>query len=265
VREIGIFAVSATWKGGLVSAGGSRSLVVTLAVTGVVLVAALAGAVLLRPRPAADNTAANRAPITTQSDLREQCGNGPCQLLATTTVGDSTVQLLADNLVPSADQTQSGRVRFRGGTGTAVFETNISQDEAVLTHSSLSCLSRPVPACIVFGEYSRNNQKAGALGEVFVQRGGYWTRPSYSLFYSSAGYFTLWEAEGDATPQVITVQNDCPSGRCANPKVYVQLFSLGVDSPTSCTKPVSAISLLPGHGTVLPPAADLRACPKAAG
>jgi hypothetical protein len=247
-----------------VSRGSSRSLVVTLAVTGVVLVAALAGAVLLRPRPADDQAAAHSA-LTTQSELREQCGDGPCQLLAAATAGDSTVQLLTDNLAPSADQTQSGRVQFRGSAGTAVFETNISQDEAVLTHSSLSCLSAPVPACIVFGEYSQNNQKAGALGEVFVQRGGNWVRPSYSLFYSSAGYFTLWEAAGDTAPQVITVQNDCPTGKCVNPKVYVQLFSLGVDSPTNCTKPVSAISLLPGHGTILPPAADLRACPQSAG
>lgn len=247
------------------SRGGSRSLVVTLAVTGVVLVAALAGAILLRPQPADDHTAAGHSAITTQSDLREQCGNGPCELLATATAGDSTVQLLTDNLTPSADQTQSGRVQFRGSTGTAVFETNISQDEVVLTHSSLSCLSGPVSACIVFGEYSQNNEKAGALGEVFVQRGGNWVRPSYGLFYSSAGYFTLWEAAGDTAPQVITVQNDCSTGKCANPKVYVQLFSLGVDSPTSCTKPVSAISLLPGHGTILPPAADLRACPQSAG
>jgi hypothetical protein len=249
-----------------VSRGGSRSLVVTLAVTGVVLVAALAGAVLLRPRPADNHTAAGGGVITAQSDLREQCGSGPCQLLATATAGDSTVQLLTDNLVVGDPaRTQSGRVQFRGSTGTAVFETNISQDEAVLTHSSLSCLSGPVPACIVFGEYSQNNDKAGALGEVFVERSGNWMRPSYGLFYSSAGYFTLWEAAGDTAPQVITVQNDCPTGKCVNPKVYVQLFSLGVDSPTSCTKPVSAISLLPGHGTVLPPAADLRACPQSAG
>jgi hypothetical protein len=156
-------------------------------------------------------------------------------------------------------------VQFRGSTGTAVFETNISQDEAILTHSSLSCLSGPVPACMVFGEYSPNNEKAGALGEVFVERGGNWMRPSYGLFYSSAGYFTLWEAAGDTAPQVITVQYDCQPGKCANPKVYVQLFSLGVDSPTSCTRPVSSISLLPGHGTVLPPSADLRACPQSAG
>lgn len=253
------------------SGAGSRSLVVTLAMTGVVLVAALAGALLLRPRPV-DNAPAGRGPITTQSsqaDLPEQCGHGPCQLLATATAGDSTARLLADNLTAGDPaQTQSGRVEFRGRTGTAVFETNISQDEAVLTHSSLSCLSRPVPACIVFGEYSQNNQKAGALGEVFVERAGYWTRPSYGLFYSSAGYFTLWEADGDTAPQVITVQNDCPngsSGQCADAKVYVQLFSLGVDSPTSCTKPVGAVSLLPGHGTIRPPAADLRACPKSAG
>ena len=251
------------------SRGGSRTLVVTLAVTGVVLVAALAGAVLLRPRPAADHSTAARSTSTTQAELQEQCGNGPCQLLSTAAAGDSTVQLLADNLAPSGDQTQSGRVEFRGRTGTAVFETNISQDEAVLTHSSLSCLSSPVPACIVFGEYSQNNEKAGALGEVFVERGGYWARPSSGLFYSSAGYFTLWEADGDTAPQVITVQNDCPnggeSGQCADAKVYVQLFSLGVDNPKSCTKSVGAISLLPGHGTVLPPAADLRACPKSAG
>jgi hypothetical protein len=248
-----------------VSRGGSRSLVVTLAVTGVVLVGALAGAVLLRPRPVDDHAAAGSGVGTTQSDLREQCGSGPCQLLAAATAGDSTVQLLTDNLTPSAEQTQSGRVQFRGSTGTAVFETNISQDEAVLTHSSLSCLSASVPACIVFGEYSPNNQKAGALGEVFVERGGNWVRPGYGLFYSSAGYFTLWEAAGDTAPQVIAVQNDCQASKCVNPKVYVQLFSLGADSPTSCTRPVSAISLLPGHGTILPPAADLRACPQSAG
>jgi hypothetical protein len=251
-----------------VSGAGSRSLVVTLAMTGVVLVAALAGAVLLRPRPAGGATAGHGS-ITTQADLPEQCGNGPCQLLTSATAGDSTVRLLVDNLAPSPDQTQNGRVQFRGRAGTTVFETNISQDDAVLTPSSLSCLSRPVPACIVFGEYSQNNQKAGALGEVFVERGGYWARPSYGLFYSSAGYFTLWEADGDTAPQVITVQNDCPnggeSGQCADAKVYVQLFSLGVDDPKSCTKSVGAISLLPGHGTILPPAADLRACPKSAG
>jgi hypothetical protein len=251
---------------------GSRSVVATLAVTGVVAVLALVGALLLRPRPGT-NVAASRPPLSiatanTALDEPVQCDHGPCQLLATAAAGDSTVRLYADTVDPSRPTaTQSGRVRFAGRTGPITFETNISQDEAVLTPSSLHCLSGPAPACIVFGGHTLGNQKDGALAEVFVERGGYWVRPSYDLFYSSAGYFTLWPGATSATPQVITVQNDCGSGQehCADPKVYVQLFALGVDSPTACTQSFSALSALPGHGASLPPLADLGACPKSAG
>jgi hypothetical protein len=249
---------------GKVRSVGFRAVVVTLAAAGVVVVLALAGAVLLRPRPAATTTA-DRPALSTTAPV--QCDNGPCQLLATAQAGDSTVQLYADTVDPrKPDMIQSGRVRFAGGTGPITFETNISQDEAVLTHSSLSCLpsTAPAPACIVFGEYAEDNQADGALAEVFVERDGYWVRPSYDIYYSSAGYFTLWPGSAAAAPQVITVQNDCPNNddQCANAKVYVQLFALGVDSPTGCTKPVDAVSLLPGHGTTLQPAVDLKACPK---
>jgi hypothetical protein len=250
----------------------SRSVVVTLAAAGAVVVLALAGALLLRPRPSTTATV-NRPPLTVTSSAADQpvqCDNGPCQLLAATTAGDSTVQLYADTADPNQPNAQqSGRVRFAGQTGPITFETNISQDEAVLTRSSLSCLPNPAaaPACIVFGEYSQDNQKDGSLAEVFVERGGYWVRPSYDIYYSSAGYFTLWPGGPGTAPQVITVQNQCAGDddQCPSPKVYVQMFALGVDSPTGCTKPVSAISLLPGHGTVLPPASDLKACPKSAG
>jgi hypothetical protein len=249
---------------------GSRSVVVTLAVTGVVAVLALSGALLLRPQPGI--AAVTRPPLATSSAVDEpvQCDHGPCQLLASTTAGDSTVRLYADTVDPSRPTVmQSGRVRFAGRTGPITFETNISQDEAVLSPSSLHCLPNPAsaPACIVFGGYTRNKQQDGALAEVFVERGGYWVRPSYDLFYSSAGYFTLWPGPSGTAPQVITVQNDCGGvvAQCPNPNVYVQLFALGVDSPTGCTRPVSAISLLPGRGAILPPAADLHACPKSAG
>jgi hypothetical protein len=251
---------------------GSRSVVVTLAATGVVLVVALAGALLLRSRPGTSTNAGTDRPSLsisgTAANTPLQCDNGPCRLLATAAAGDSTVQLYADTVGPNQpNAAQSGRVRFAGRTGPITFETNISQDEAVLTPSSLSCLPGEAPACIVFGEYSEDNQKDGALAEVFVERDGYWVRPSYDIYYSSAGYFTLWPGTAGTPPQVITVQNDCADSddQCPNPKVYVQLFALGVDTPTGCTKPVGAISLLPGHGAVLPPAADLRACPKSAG
>jgi hypothetical protein len=247
--------------------------VVTLAVAGVVAAAALAGALLLRPRPDTSSDAGTGGQQlsvgNTSANAPLQCDNGPCQLLATAAAGDSTVQLYADDVSPTQQNAaQSGRVRFAGKTGPITFETNISQDEAVLTPSSLSCpASQQVPACIVFGEYSQDNQKDGALAEVFVERDGYWVRPSYDIYYSSAGYFTLWPGTAGTPPQVITVQNDCADSddQCPNPKVYVQLFALGVDSPTGCTKPVGAISLLPGHGTTMPPAADLRACPRSAG
>ncbi|HEX4700897.1 MAG TPA: hypothetical protein VH352_02105 [Pseudonocardiaceae bacterium] len=247
--------------------GGRRSVLVTFTVAGVVLVASLAAAILLRPRPSGGTDGrTTQAAATSTADQPVQCDNGPCQLLATTNAGDSTVRLLADTIDPGRPTpTQSGRVQFAAKTGTIVFETNISQDDAVLTRSSLSCLSTgQVPACMVFGEASSTDRRDGALGEVFIERGGYWARPSYDLFYSSAGYFTLWEGAGDTEPEVLTVQNDCGTTKddqCAAPKVYMQLFSLGVVDATSCTKSVSAISLLPGHGTTKPPAADLRDCP----
>lgn len=256
---------------GKVRSVGSRSVVVTLAAAGVVVVLALAGAVLLRSRPAATTNAnTDRPTLMTTANQPVQCDNGPCRLLATTRAGDSTVQLYADTVDPrKPDTIQSGRVRFAGGNGPITFETNISQDEAVLTPSSLSCLpnTAPAPACIVSGEYSAGDQEDGALAEVFVERDGYWVRPSYDVYYSSAGYFTLWPGSAGAAPQVITVQNDCPNDddQCPNPKVYVQLFALGVESPTGCTKSVDAISLLPGHGATLPPASDVKACPKSAG
>jgi hypothetical protein len=243
---------------------------VTFTVAGVVLVASLAAAILLRPRPNSGSDGPSAAATTTLAVGPVQCDNGPCQLLATATAGDSTVRLLADTIDPARPAAQqSGRVQFTAKTGTIVFETNISQDDAALTRSSLSCLSTgAVPACLVFGEASSTDARDGALGEVFIERGGYWARPSYDLFYSSAGYFTLWEGVGDTEPEVLTVQNDCGTTKddqCATPKVYMQLFSLGVVDATSCTKSVGAISLLPGHGTTKPPASDLQDCPNSAG
>jgi hypothetical protein len=249
---------------------GSRSVAVMFTVAGVVLVSALVSAILLRPR-SSESAGPPPPVVSSAADQPVQCDNGPCELLATATAGDSTVRLLADTVDPNRpDLNQSGRVQFRARTGTTMFDTYVSQDDAVLTRSSLSCLSGQVPACMVFGAATSDDGsgRSGALGEVFVERGGYWARPSYDLFSSSAGYFTLWEGAGDTEPEVIVVQNDCGStkdDRCATPKVFVQLFALGVPDALSCTKSVSAISLLPGHGTVKPPPADLHDCPSSAG
>jgi hypothetical protein len=247
-------------------------LVVTTVLAALVVVGALVGATLLRPRPGASAGAAVTTTAPAIPAATPKCGQVTCQSLATAAAGDSTVSLLA--AVDPATHGQRGLVRFEGKVGTILFETNISQADATLTRSSLACVSGSVPTCVVFGEYSGDDDtsgtqgKGGALGEVFVERGGYWARAGDDFLYASAGYFALQESTTGGDPTVVTVQNDCTNSKdggsgkdtqCAKPKVYVEVFSLANQS-LGCSRSVSSVGLLPGAGTRAPTKANLRSC-----
>lgn len=253
---------------------GTRSLVVTTVLAALVVVGALVGAALLRPRHGGSAGAAVTTTAPAVPAATPKCGNVTCQPLASAGAGDSKVSLLA--AVDPTTHGQRGLVRFDGRVGTILFETNISQADATLTRSSLACVSGSVPTCIVFGEYSGDDDgtsasqgKGGALGEVFVERDGYWARAGDDFLYASAGYFALQESTTGGDPTVVTVQNDCSNSKdgdsstkdtqCAKPKVYVEVFTLANQS-LGCSRSVSSVGLLPGAGTRAPTKANLRSC-----
>jgi len=213
-------------------------------------VLALVGAVLLRPHPA-DSSAGSgtRPPASSATSAPLECDSGPCRLLASRSVGGSSVQLLANSTATS------GRVRIATGQGLdSVFETTISKLGANLTEQSLTCVGGQTPTCMVSG-----SAPDGSAGEVFVDTAGDWSRAD-APYFSSAGYLSL--NGSTATPEVVTAQADCDSDlttQCAQSPVYVQVFSVAGQS-IGCSEPVSRLDRLPGWPTVAVAEVTLHPC-----
>lgn len=230
----------------------SRSVVVTVCVAAGMTVLALAGAVLLRPQPADSSASAGsraRPSASSATSPPLECDSGPCRLLASRSIGGSSVQLLANS--PAT----SGRVRITTGAGLdSVFETTISKLGANLTEQSLTCVDGQTPTCMVSG-----SSPDGSAGEVFVDTAGDWSRAD-APYFSSAGYLSL--NGSTATPEVVTVQSDCGAdlpAQCAQSPVYVQVFSVAGES-IGCSGSVSRLDRLPGWPTVAVAELTLHPC-----
>jgi hypothetical protein len=249
--------IGAGGRNGDIRRAGTGALVAVAAAAAVVLVGALVWALLLRLHDVPSYPGAASGAI--------MCGTGACRLLATSTAGDGVAELFANSAGTN------GHVKFTGRTGTSVFQTDVDQADVVLTTGSLSCVSGAVPVCLVSGEYADQNARPGALGEVFVRRGGYWRQPGSRFLYSSADSLVPAEGTGGGDPNVVTVQHDCGQatladrqGRCAQPDVIIQLFAADGTS-LGCTLPATSVPLLPGRGRQVPPTYDLHDCPASSG
>ncbi|WP_018682400.1 hypothetical protein [Actinokineospora enzanensis] len=226
------------------------AVVLAMVICGLVVAAAITGAAVLRVRaapngPAAPSTsevAAPPGPIT--------CRREPCQVLGTATVGGTVVQLIADS------GANAGRLRIAGAASAEqVIELSVTDLGVTLTTDSLQCVPGTVSACLV-----RGVSEKGTTGQVVAGRSDKWS-PLGRAFFSEANYLTLANVQGDSTPEVIAVQQDCSvTPDCSKRSFYVQVFGLG-GQELGCTRTYPKIDQLPGYPGIVPLEVQLRGCP----
>lgn len=228
-----------------------RSLILAAVLSALVAAGALAGAAALR----SGTTDAAPAVVTSENSPvptldASGCLRPPCQQLATTTIGGTSVELLAD-----ADAT-SGRLRIGGVTSGHVIETTITDLRVTLTATSLQCLSGGPSACLIRGEH-----EGGIVGQVVVGRSDNWSALD-RRFVSDAGYLVLANVDGDSAPEVLAAQHDCAEpdpAVCAARPVYVQVFAL-TGAVAGCTRKYARLDRLPGYPAVTITPAALTPC-----
>ncbi|CRK59802.1 hypothetical protein [Alloactinosynnema sp. L-07] len=234
------------------SARAPRSVVWTAVISGLVTAASLIGAAVLNARSnpmSALPTTTQSAPTSTPAVGVTGCLREPCQVLSTTTVGGTFVELIAD-----AGAT-SGRLRIGGPSSSQVIETTVTELGVTLSPTSLQCVPGSASACLI-----RGAGPGGTTGQVVVGRSDKW-RAQDRPFLSAAGVLMLGNLVSDSSPEVIAVQHDCRANQvCANRPVYAQVFDLG-GQEIGCTKTYSKVEQIPGYPQITFPAALLRDCP----
>jgi hypothetical protein len=233
-----------------VAAGTPRSVIVATVLAAVVAAAALGGAAVVRWRAGQSDAAAvtSENPGTSSPVGPSGCLREPCQVLATTTVGGTTVELVAD-----AGAT-SGRVRVGGPTSGRVLETTITDMGVLLTRDSLQCLAGGPTACLIKGAHGN-----GLAGQVMVGRSDEW-RAVERPFVSDAGHLALANVDGDVEPEIIAAQHDCAGqAECIGRPVFVQVFDLA-GTELGCTRNYARVDRLPDYPAVRVTAAQLTPC-----
>jgi hypothetical protein len=213
----------------------SKSVLFTVLLSVLVAAGAVGGAALLRdrqepPAPTPAGSATQPPPST--------CRIEPCQVLASTTVISTSVELLADA------GNRSGRLRIGGSASTRVIESTITSRGVTLTASSMQCVAGPMSACVIRGALD-----GGIAGEVVVGRSGKWNMTERPYF-SDAGYLALVDVTGDGSPEVVTVQQG----------VFAQVFAINGDE-LGCTRAYARLNQLPGWPAVKPDKTQLKPCP----
>ncbi|HVK25090.1 MAG TPA: hypothetical protein VM677_27330 [Actinokineospora sp.] len=229
-----------------------RSVVLTAVLCGVVTAASLTGAAIINARSntvSAPPTTSTTTPTTTPNVGVSGCLREPCQVLSTTTVGGTFVELIAD-----AGAT-SGRLRIGGPSSSQVIETTITELGVTLSPTSLQCVPGSASACLI-----RGSAPTGTAGQVVVGRSDKWSAQERA-YLSAAGVLMLGNVVSDSSPEVIAVQYDCRGNQvCANRPVYAQVFDLG-GQEIGCTKTYPRVEQIPGYPQITFPAALLRDCP----
>jgi hypothetical protein len=227
-----------------------RSVLVTVLVALVVMIAALAVVVAMRPRPEAplSTAAPNIAPQSTPA-----CGKAACHPVKSIGIHGTTVTLMDDG------QGGSGLVTV-GTDKSPLEEVTITALGAKLGPDSLSCLDGTTAACLVQGR-----QSAGVvIAEVVTSDGDTW-RTSERQYLSDASYIGLDDVTGDNVPEVLVVRHECPDStsgtpRCTAAPVLAEVFDLaGVT--LGCTRKYTSPSQLRGWPVIRLTKADVRACP----
>jgi hypothetical protein len=217
---------------------------VAIVLSALVAAGALGGAAVLRQRaarsaaqagPPATSGAPTSAGVGVSGCLRE-----PCQVLASTTVGGSSVELVGDA------GGGSGRLRVGGPTSGQVIETTVTDMGVLLTADSLQCSAGGPAVCLIKGRYG-----GGVAGQLVVGRSGSW-RALEKPFVSDAGYLMVSNVDNDTTLEVLAAQRDCAGAdpaNCAGKPVYVQVFTL-TGQLVGCTKNYPRLDKLPGYPAV---------------
>ncbi|MBM7770096.1 hypothetical protein JOD54_000300 [Actinokineospora baliensis] len=225
------------------------AVVLAMVICGLVLTASLTGAAVMRVRAAPANTAPGPTTEPTTSASAVECRRVPCRTLGTASLGSTLVTLKGDSGLVS------GRLFIQGPSGQQVVEMAVGDLGVYLDDQSLQCAPGAVSACLVSGSGDK-----GTAGQVVAGRSDKWSALGRA-FFSEANYLSLANVDGDTSPEVIAVQQDCASGAdCARRPVYAQVFGLG-GQELGCTRLYSRIDQLPGYPTVALTAAMLRDCP----
>jgi hypothetical protein len=232
-----------------VAVGTPRSVIVTVVLAVLVAAGAVGGAGVLRWR-AAESTS---TPTTSQKPAPtgvvgvSGCLVEPCKVLATTTVGGTTVELVAD------DGARSGRLRVGGPTSGSVIETTLTDLSVLLTADSLQCIAGGPAACLIKGGY-----EGGTAGQIIVGRSDKWSALE-KPYISDAGYLALANINGDVAPEVLAAQHaGCARSDGACP-VFMQVFTIA-GTVVGCTKEFPRLDKLPGYPGVKLTEAALTPC-----
>ena len=219
-------------------AGGTpRSVVLTVVLAVLVAAGALGGAGVVRWR-AAEST---RTPPSSQNPPPSSavgvsgCPTGHCTVLATSVIGGTSFELVAD---PDA---RSGRLRVGGTTSGTVIEATVTELGVTLTRESLQCIAGGPAACLIKGELDGG----GIAGQIVVGRSDKWSRTE-KTYLSVAGYLALANIDGSAAPEILAAQRAaCTRADGACP-VYMQVFTI-VGEEMGCTKDFPRLDKLPGY------------------
>jgi hypothetical protein len=199
-----------------------------------------AGAIRWRAERSAATPTTSTKPPTSGAVGVSGCLVEPCQVLVRTTVGGTSVELVADN------GARSGRLRVGGPTSGSVIEATITDQGVQLTQDSLQCIAGGPAACLIKGEHD-----GGIAGQVIVGRSDKWSLTE-DTYISDAGYLTLANINGDSSPEILAAQR-------AGSALFMQAFTIA-GNLIGCTKDYPKLDKLPGVGNLKLTEAQLGPC-----
>jgi len=219
--------------------------VITAVLCALVAAAALAVAASLRHRDEPGSSGQTTPP--TSGVGADGCGDEPCTVLASITLGGNQVELVADNGF------RSGRLRVSGAGTSDVIEVTVTEMGAVLGPDSLQCVPGSLASCVI-----RGSTEQGVIGQVVVGRSGQWNQLTQP-FQSDAGYLALADVTGDTGAEILVAQHRCDRAAvpdCSATPVYVHVYSLRSEDK-GCTRSYSGLESLPGWPAVTLKSTDL--------
>ncbi|MEU3275235.1 hypothetical protein ABZ639_30660 [Saccharomonospora sp. NPDC006951] len=227
-----------------------RPVLVVVLLAGVVVVASLVAAVLLRPDTSPPVFAGGQAGQV-KPTASAGCGDEPCRVVASADVNGMTVELLADH------EGGTGKLRAGGPGSAKVAETAITGMGVRLNRDSLRCAETATPVCLVRGPHD-----GGTAGEIHVWRGDTW-RAAERPYFSDAGVIVLDDVAGDDTPEVVVVRHDCSAAEtaaeCQQAPVLAEVFDLR-GGEVGCTGTYTSPGELRGWPEVTVTESELGAC-----
>ena len=228
----------------------SKPVYVAVVAAVLVLIAAIGATVVMRQlREAAVAPSTSGPPAPTASTGPVQlCGEAPCVKLTSVSMPKygETVDLLADG------KGHDARLRITSERGAVLFSSQIATVDA----KSITCEEGRTSVCLLQGK-----DGVDLIGEVFTDDGGTW-RQTQPPFSSDAAYLALHDVNGDAVPDVVTMQSRCGDTAPAScTKVAVAVFQ-PAGAEIGCSATYASPQQVPGWPEeVTPDPARLSECP----